>query len=149
MHADHISIQDRLFPDLMCFGCGPANPSGLRLKSFVTDEGVIADFLPSPALDNGGGVLNGGIITTLLDCHGGAAVMYRADIDDGHAGIWVTAAIDVRFVRPIPLDEICRVSADILSRDGREMQVRTQIHVSGKLGASATARWVMPRSLHA
>lgn len=143
-----MSIQDRLFPTLLCFGCGPANPRGLRLKSYVTDDGVVADFLPVPYLDNGGGVLNGGIITTLLDCHGGAAVMHRADVEDGRAGMWVTASIDVRFVRPIPLEETSRLSAEILSRDGREMYVRTEIHVLGKLGASASARWVMPRAPH-
>lgn len=141
-----LSIQDRLFPHLLCFGCGPANSQGLRLKSYATDEGVIADFLPVPHLDNGGGVLNGGIITTLLDCHGGAAVMHRAEIEDGTAGVWVTAAIDVRFIRPIPLDQVCRLTADITSRDEWEMSVTTRIHVGEKVGAAATARWVMPRA---
>lgn len=148
MEQNDVSIQDRLFPHLLCFGCGPANTQGLRLKSFVTGEGVVADFLPGAHLDNGGGVLNGGIITTLLDCHGGAAVMHRAEIEDGEAGIWVTAAIDVRFIRPIPLHETCHLTADILSRDGREMNVTTKIHVGEKVGAAATARWVMPRSAH-
>lgn len=142
--TDPVSIQDRLFPDILCFGCGPANTQGLRLKSFVTDEGVVADFLPSPHLDNGIGVLNGGIITTLLDCHGGAAVMHQAEIDGDAPGIWVTARIDVRFIRPIPLDEVSHLTAEILSKGPREMTVRTDIHVQGKIGASATARWVMP-----
>ena len=52
---------------MTCFGCGPANPRGLRLKSYVGDGCVTATFMPWPEHDNGLGFLNGGIIATLLD----------------------------------------------------------------------------------
>ena len=69
------SIQDRLYPDLPCFGCGPVNERGLRLKSYATGDGeVIAEFTPWPEHDNGTGFLNGGIIATVLDCHSAAVV---------------------------------------------------------------------------
>ena len=57
-------IQDRLIPTMTCFGCGPANPRGLRLKSYLGDGYVTATFMPWPEHDNGLGFLNGGIIAT-------------------------------------------------------------------------------------
>ena len=67
------SIQERLVPELTCFGCGPANERGLRLRSHPSDDGVVATFTPWPEHDNGLGYLNGGIISTVLDCHSAAA----------------------------------------------------------------------------
>ena len=61
------SIQERLLPDMRCFGCGPANERGLRLRSYPGDDAVTASFTPWPEHDNGLGYLNGGIISTLLD----------------------------------------------------------------------------------
>ena len=41
MMTDGASIQERFFADLACFGCGPANVKGLRLRSFPADEGTV------------------------------------------------------------------------------------------------------------
>src|SRR6185369_15542470 len=103
------SIQDRLFPTMMCFGCGPANTRGLRLKSYVGDDCVTATFTPWPEHDNGLGFLNGGIIATVLDCHTAAAVLHEASVQGWEAPpgaplAFVTAGIDVRYLRPSPLD---------------------------------------------
>src|SRR4051794_22608721 len=93
----------------MCFGCGPANPKGLRLKSYVEDGVVTAEFVPWPEHDNGVGFLNGGIIATVLDCHSAAAVMSEAAARGWHplpgADLaFVTAGLDVRYLRPTPKD---------------------------------------------
>ena len=79
--VDGLSIQERLYPDLPCFGCGHGNPKGLRLRSYPGDAAVVATFLPWPEHDNGLGFLNGGIISTVLDCHSAAAVMLEADVE--------------------------------------------------------------------
>jgi hypothetical protein len=44
------SLQDRYAPANRCFGCGPANEKGLRIKSFVADSGeeVVAEWRPEP-----------------------------------------------------------------------------------------------------
>src|ERR1700743_2930885 len=61
-----LSIQESLFPDLTCFGGGPANPDGFHLRSYYCDGGrTVATFTPRPEHDNGFGFLNGGIITTV------------------------------------------------------------------------------------
>lgn len=141
------SIQDQLFPELNCFGCGPANEQGLRIKSFATDEGVTGSFTPSPQHNNGLGVLNGGIVATLLDCHGGAAVMWHDFIETGeHGRIWVTAGLDIRYRRPTPLDSEVALAAEILSVEDTEMVVRSKILHEGKVCAIGEARWVKPRA---
>jgi len=72
------SIQESLYPELTCYGCGHANPHGFRLRSYRERDLTVADFVPRPEHDNGFGFVNGGIIATVLDCHGAAAVMGRS-----------------------------------------------------------------------
>ena len=55
-----LSIQESLYPDLTCFGCGHANPDGFHLRSFREDKVTVATFTPRPEHDNGFGFLNGG-----------------------------------------------------------------------------------------
>src|SRR5262249_2270545 len=68
MVGERLSIQEGLYPSLMCYGCGPANPDGLHLRSFREDDLTVAEFVPRAAHDNGFGFVNGGIIATVLDC---------------------------------------------------------------------------------
>ena len=67
------ALQDRYWPAGTCFGCGPANDKGLRIKSRVEQRDgetvVVARFTPEPHHQAFPGVLNGGIIGALLDCH--------------------------------------------------------------------------------
>jgi hypothetical protein len=74
----HLSIQESLYPDLTCFGCGHANPDGFHLRSYRDGDRTVATFTPRPEHDNGFGFLSGGIITTVLDCHTAAVVMWEA-----------------------------------------------------------------------
>jgi len=63
------SLQDQFAPNLICFGCGPANEKGLQIKSFVSGDKLIATYTPQPYHLAFEGMVNGGIIGTLLDCH--------------------------------------------------------------------------------
>ncbi|HEY9495844.1 MAG TPA: PaaI family thioesterase [Intrasporangium sp.] len=144
--TNEISIQDRLFPDMTCFGCGPANPRGLRLKSYARDEAVTAQFEPWPEHDNGLGFLNGGIISTVLDCHSAAAVLHEADQRGwgqlpGAQLPYVTAGLDVRYLRPAPLREPVELRAVLRSADEAEMTVGVELRWDGKVRASADTLW--------
>jgi acyl-coenzyme A thioesterase PaaI-like protein len=144
--VEDVSIQDRLFPQLTCFGCGPSNPNGLRLKSYLRDGVITATFRPWAEHDNGVGYLNGGIITTVLDCHSAAAV-----VSEAHARGWlplggaalpfVTAGIDVRFRRPAPLHDPVELRAEITAASEAEMSCSVEMVFDGKQRATATATW--------
>ncbi len=63
------SLQEQYAPNNACFGCGPANPDGVHVRSFARGDEVVAEWTPQPKYEAFPGVLNGGVIGTLLDCH--------------------------------------------------------------------------------
>jgi len=139
------SIQDRYFAELRCFGCGPRNAKGLRLRSFPSeDETVRARFVPWPEHYNGIGFLNGGIIATLLDCHSAAAVAVRSEqLGLAPNGLlhYVTAGLDVRYLRPAPLEEAVDLVARVGSADENEMRVEVELWWEDKPRAVGQATW--------
>ena len=143
---NEISIQARLYPQATCFGCGPANPRGLKIQSYATDRGIVATFTPWPEHDNGLGYLNGGIISTLLDCHSGAAAFHEASLRgwfaaEGLPYPFVTSGIDVRFRRPAPLDAPVELHAIVVTADEDAMTVEAELFWEGKQRAWATSEW--------
>lgn len=140
------SIQDRLFPDMACFGCGPNNPKGLQLKSYPADGYVVATFMPWPEHDNGVGFLNGGIISTVLDCHSAAAVSSEA-VERGWLPLpgadlaFVTAGLDVRYLRPSPLHDAVELRAVLTDANDSEMHCHAELIYEGKTRATAEALW--------
>ncbi|SHN42747.1 PaaI family thioesterase [Cryptosporangium aurantiacum] len=146
MTDDTLSIQERLYPKLPCFGCGHGNPKGLKLRSYPADGHVSAAFTPWPEHDNGLGYLNGGIISTVLDCHSAAAVMLEAERRGwpplpGAALAYVTAGLDVRYLRPAPLTETVELRAVVASATEAEMTVEVELVWDSKTRAAATALW--------
>ena len=150
---ESLSIQQRLYPQMSCFGCGPANSKGLQLRSYVEDGVVVATFEPSLEHDNGLGYLNGGIISTLLDCHSAAAVALEAERRGwmalrGMAMPYVTAGLDVRFRRPAPLHEAVQLRAAVLRASEQEIAAEVQLVADGTTRASAVASWRRWRPRH-
>jgi acyl-coenzyme A thioesterase PaaI-like protein len=141
------SLQERYFPDLPCFGCGPANEKGLRLRSYPRDDGVVtALFTPWREHDNGLGFLNGGIIATVLDCHSAAAVTHEAFSRGwpplpGAALPYVTANLEVSYLRPAPLTDTVALYAEVTAADEAEMTAHVWLEWEGKRRAEVTALW--------
>ena len=141
-----LSIQERLYPDLPCFGCGHGNPKGLQLRSYPADGVVVAHFTPWPEHDNGLGYLNGGIISTVLDCHSAAAVTLEAAHRGwpplpGAALPYVTARLDVRYLRPSPLHEAVELRATVTEATEAQMTAAVELVWDGKTRATANAVW--------
>ena len=102
--------------------------------------------MPWPEHDNGVGFLNGGIISTVLDCHSAAAMAVEAERNEWHplAGAslaFVTAGLDVRYLRPSPLHEPVDLVATVTSADESQMTVEAQLIWQDKPRASVTALW--------
>ncbi len=139
------SLQERFFPDMTCFGCGPANRKGLQLRSFEAEVGTKADFTPWPEHDNGLGFLNGGIICTILDCHSATPMVLEAvRLGLGSAdGLlpFVTAGLEVRYLRPTPLQEPCRLHAAVSAVGDSTMEVKVELWSEGKLRVEGMATW--------
>ena len=139
------SLQERYFPDMTCFGCGPANPKGLRLRSFAAESGTVAEFTPWPEHDNGLGFLNGGIICTIMDCHSATPMLLEAErlgLLSGDTPLpFVTAGLDVRYLRPTPLHETSHLRAEVTHADESAMTVQVELVWDDKVRAAGTAVW--------
>lgn len=142
-----LSIQENLYPDLTCFGCGHANRDGFRLRSYRENGVTVATFTPRAEHDNGFGFLNGGIISTVLDCHTAAVVMWEADrqgwkADEGAPVPFITAGFDVRFLRPTPLGPPLSLRAKPVEVSEPAIVVSAELVHDNKVRATMLANWL-------
>jgi acyl-coenzyme A thioesterase PaaI-like protein len=149
--VDGPSLQERYAPAGRCFGCGPANELGLRIRSFEADDGtVVADWSPRPEHEAFDGYVNGGIIGTLIDCHsnwtGVAALLARDGGDD--APSTVTAEYSVRFRRPTPSGRTLRLIGRAVEVAGDRVTVETAVEVDGVTTATGRATFVSVKPGH-
>ena len=144
------------YPDQFshCYGCGKNNPHGLHLKSYWDGQKTIARFTVRPEFS--GGVpdhVYGGMVASLLDCHGtasAAAFAFRAagrDMgDDGEFMRFVTASLKVDFLRPTPIGVELVIEGQLLGIDGRKVQVSLSLSAGDKTCARGEMLAVQFRS---
>jgi acyl-coenzyme A thioesterase PaaI-like protein len=98
------SLQEKYAPKSICFGCGPANAKGLRIRSLPQGEEVVCDFTPEEHHQAFPGMINGGIIGSLLDCHSNWTAAYLLMNRQGlsEPPCTVTAEYTVKLLRPTP-----------------------------------------------
>ena len=145
------SLQERFAPDGRCFGCGPANPLGLRIQSFEAgDDTVVADWQARPEHGAFDGYVNGGILGTLIDCHSNWTAVAALLARDGGAVApsTVTAEFVVRFRRPTPSDRPLRVIGRAIEVAYDRVTVETTIEVDGATTASGRATFVSVKPGH-
>ncbi len=149
------ALQDRFSPEGGCFGCGPANERGLRIKSFVEERDgetvVVARFLPEPHHQAFPGMMNGGIIGALLDCHSNWAAAHHLMSKGGLAAppCTVTADFHVKLRRPCPLEEVVLEARVAESTDDRCVIEATLRALSGeKVAATCRGTFVAVKEGH-
>src|SRR5262249_8327731 len=136
------SVQDRYAPRNHCFGCGPANDKGLRLKSHEEGDVLLAHFRAEPHHEAFDGIVNGGIIGALLDCHGNWAaamhLMRRPGRD--HPPCTAPAEFAVKLLKPTPTKEEMRLEARVVESAGPRAVVDVTLQAGGQ--TTATCRGV-------
>ena len=147
---DTVALQDRFAADDICFGCGPHNPHGLRIKSHVVDDELIADWMPGPDLEAFPGMLNGGIVATLLDCHSAWTAANHLMVATAAADlpVVVTADLAVRYHRPTPSDRPVHLAARVTEATERRVVVEAALTSDGITTASATSTFIAVRPDH-
>ncbi len=148
------SLQERYAPHNRCFGCGPANPAGLRIRSFATSEApdaeIVADWMPGRRHEAFEGVLNGGIIGALLDCHANwTAALYlmrRDELDE--LPCTVTAAYEVAMKRPTSSNRPVHLSARVAAADGDKVTVEATLTSGDKVTATCRGTFVAVKPGH-
>jgi acyl-coenzyme A thioesterase PaaI-like protein len=146
-------IQERYAPHNHCFGCGPANPKGLRLRSFPADDNadeLVCTWAPEPHHEAFENVLNGGIVGALLDCHSNWAaahhLMMKAGADSPPST--VTADFHVRLTRPTPMDAILTLRAHVVESTDDRAVVDATIEANGKVTATCRGTFVAVQEGH-
>ena len=144
------SLQDRYAPNGICFGCGPKNRRGLKLKSIPTGNAVISDWQPKPHHVAFGSIGSGGIISVLMDCHGNWAATY-ALMKSRHLPSppgTVTSEYTVRFLRPSPIDGKWQLRAWPTKLNGDRVNVSGELRVDGVVTATMTGLFVAVNETH-
>ena len=143
-------LQERYAPRSICFGCGPANPGGLHVRSFRAGDTLIATWQARPEHQAFPGVLNGGIVGALLDCHANwaAAVALMEAAGADHVPATVTADYEVRMLRPTPTDGSVVLCARVTHHDGRRAHVEAQIVAGDEITATFRGTFVAVKPGH-
>ena len=137
------ALQD-VWPHATCYGCGPANAAGLRIKSYWDSDGesVVCRFQPGPQHNAGfPNVTYGGLVASLIDCHSNwtaiAAAYRAAGRPHGSAPIlsYVTASLNVRFIAPTPLDTELVLRARVTEQHARKTMVTCQVYAGDRVTA--------------
>lgn len=143
------ALQDEFAPQSICFGCGPANDKGLKIKSFVEGDDVVAEFTPEPYHHAFPGMLNGGIIGALLDCHSNwtAAhhLMLRANASSPPCT--VTADFHVKLRKPTPLGPV-RLKARVAESTDDRAVILAELWAGGEVTARCKGTFVAVKEGH-
>jgi acyl-coenzyme A thioesterase PaaI-like protein len=157
---DRPSLQD-IWPDATCYGCGPANPRGLHIKSYWSDDGaeVVCKFEPRHEHNAGfPNVMYGGLIASLMDCHSIWTAIAWAYREEGrpHGSppsiSYVTGTLTVKFLKPTHLDMPAVLRARVTEMEGKRATVHCDLYSGEERTAEATVtafRFAMDKALGA
>ncbi len=128
------------YPDYFahCYGCGSLNELGHQIKSHWDGEETVAHFTPKPYHTAIPGYVYGGLLASLIDCHGtgtAAAAAYRAEnraMDTEPPLRFLTASLHVDYLKPTPLGPTLEVRGRIKEVKGRKVIVEEWIVVNGE-----------------
>lgn len=144
------SVQETWAPQNRCFGCGPSNDLGLRIRSFEQGDELVADWTPQPHHLAFDGVLNGGICGALLDCHSNWAatmhLMKKSRMETPPCT--VTADFHVVLKRPTPTDRTLHLRAHVVESTEEKAIVEASLEANGKVTATCRATFVAVKEGH-
>ena len=145
-----VSLQEKYAPTNSCFGCGPANKDGLRIRSFVDGNEIVAEWMPEPKYEAFPGVLNGGIIGTLLDCHCNWTAAWHLMNKSGadHPPCTVTAEYAIKLLRPTPTTGPVRLIGRVVESSSDRATVEGSLFGGGKLCATCHGSFVAVKQGH-
>lgn len=136
---DHHDLDPLTFgPDQLCFGCGPGNALGLRMRFRREADVVLTRFLPRPGHEGPPGILHGGLQATLVDELAAWTVVGLR----GRMGF--TTALEVKLLKPI------RVDAEVLGRGWitaeatRSATIEVTLEQAGHVGVRGTVVYALP-----
>lgn len=131
------------YPDSLsyCYGCGRLNEHGLQIKSTWDGDETVCTYVPRPYHIAIPGFVYGGLIASLIDCHGtgtAAAAAYRAEgraMDTEPPLRYVTASLRVDYLKPTPLGPPLELRGRAVEVKGRKVVVAITLSAEGQVCA--------------
>jgi acyl-coenzyme A thioesterase PaaI-like protein len=125
----------------VCYGCGRLNPHGYQIKSYWDGEESVCRFSPQPYHTAIEGYVYGGLIASVVDCHGtgtAAAAAFRAagrPMGTEPDFRFVTASLHVDYLKPTPIDAPMELRASVEEIKGRRITVSVTVTSKGEVRA--------------
>ncbi len=136
------AVQDFYPEDVAhCYGCGRLNEHGLQLKTVWEGDETVSRYTPRPYHTAIPGYVYGGLIASLLDCHGtggaAAAALRREgrEVGDGEAPRFVMASLLVEFLKPTPLGPELEVRGRVVEITDRKVVLEETLSAEGVVTA--------------
>jgi acyl-coenzyme A thioesterase PaaI-like protein len=146
------SLQEIYAPNGICFGCGVVNEKGLRIRSFPdeTESEIICQWHPEPHHQAFPGMLNGGIIGALLDCHSNWTAAYFLMKQNGKSepDCTVTANYSIKLLRPTPFDAAIHLKARVVESTTDRATVEAELIANEKVCATCRGLFVAVKEGH-
>ena len=144
------SVQRQYAPNSICFGCGPANDKGLKIDSYRTNKGLELKFMPNEEHQAFPGMINGGIIGSLMDCHGNwAAAIALMDLNGlDEPPCTVTANYSISLRRPTPSETELLILAEIEDIQEDRAKVKMTLTANEKVCATGSGLFVAVKDGH-
>jgi acyl-coenzyme A thioesterase PaaI-like protein len=137
------AIQDD-YPDAFawCYGCGRLNKDGHHFRTGWQDEQTRTIYTPRPEHIAIPGFVYGGLIASLIDCHGTGSAALALHRKNGHEvgdGVepprFVTASLNVEFVKPTPNNVPLMAVGTIHEIHPKKWRIETEVFALDKLCA--------------
>jgi hypothetical protein len=143
-------LQDLAAPDGICFGCGSAHPSGLHIKSYWDADGihVLCKHRPAPEYTGWPGLVYGGLLAMLVDCHSNWTAMayhYRAEGREPGtlpAVECVTGRLGISYLKPTPMGVELSLRAWVEGEIGRKTRVLCEVWAGDVMTATGDSVFV-------
>ena len=145
------ALQDRYAPNGTCFGCGPKNERGLRVKSRPREDGaVVTTWRAEKHHEAYDGALSGGVIGTLMDCHSNWTATYHLmkKSGTGTPPCTVTAEYRVTLRRPTPTAGDIEIVARPVEVGEDRAVVEAELIAGGRVCATSRGTFVAVKPGH-
>jgi acyl-coenzyme A thioesterase PaaI-like protein len=138
MSSPEPAFQDLYVPDYAhCYGCGRLNADGLQIKTYWDGDESVTRYLPRPYHTAIPGFVYGGLLASLIDCHGtgtaaAAAARARGRTLDAEPPLrFVTASLKVDYLKPTPLGVPLEIRGRAKEVKGRKVVVEATLFANG------------------
>lgn len=155
------SLQETYAPNNRCFGCGPANEKGLRIRSFesaaaegdgasTSGDDLVCDWTPEPHHVAFEGIVNGGIIGSLLDCHSNWTAARHLMKKRGASELPATVTLDfhITLKRPTPMGTPLHLRSRVVESGEDRAVIDATLEANGKVTATCRGTFVAVKEGH-